>query len=406
MKTLFMLATAGVMVSSLAYAQNGQPQQYELVVPQEFQQDPNMAAQDGARPSQAGAGVVILNSQTASGTSSAEAKTRSVLKNQPTTYVEASPLVESRAEQMRKQRQQAELNTEQRIVEKLEQSRLEDEKDRAARLFGGKFTKPTQPQQPAPQVYGQQGQQPQYPPVVAVKVVEDDESSAKAEAEEARKAEIDELRQEIRDAVKESNQTRVKQNFDDYKAKPKQKSNMGVLLGAGDYNASNIEANGALGFTIGSYIDDHFSVEGSFLYSNYQLDEYWRRDFYKEIDQYDFSLGAKYSVLPGRIKPFVAGNVTYIYRNYTDRTDEFFGDNDFDNETVTSSAVNAGFGVGLDFFVNERFSVGFEYRYSLNVYNNSDSDFLSREDFREPSNTEPVEEIEYSTMAFTSKLVF
>ena len=141
MKTLFMLATAGVMVSSLAYAQNGQPQQYELVVPQEFQQDPNMAAQDGARPSQAGAGVVILNSQTASGTSSAEAKTRSVLKNQPTTYVEASPLVESRAEQMRKQRQQAELNTEQRIVEKLEQSRLEDEKDRAARLFGGKFTK-------------------------------------------------------------------------------------------------------------------------------------------------------------------------------------------------------------------------------------------------------------------------
>ncbi|MEO0336181.1 MAG: porin family protein [Pseudomonadota bacterium] len=207
--------------------------------------------------------------------------------------------------------------------------------------------------------------------------------------------------------MKDSNKSRVKQDFDEYKAKPKQRSYVGVILGAGDYNADNIDPNGALGVSIGAYLDDHFAIEGSFLYSNYELEEFWRRDIddiYKEIDQYDFSLTAKYSILPGRLKPYVSGSVGYIYRVYTDRT--FYEDYEDEADTITSNSVNAGFGVGLDFFVNERFSVGFEYRYSLNVYNNSNSDFLDRDDFREPSNTEPVEEIEYSTMAFTSKLVF
>src|SRR6185312_2601845 len=58
---------------------------------------------------------------------------------QPTTVIEASPLTESGAEKLRKARQEAELYTEQNIVQKLEQSRLEDEKKRADVLFGDKF---------------------------------------------------------------------------------------------------------------------------------------------------------------------------------------------------------------------------------------------------------------------------
>ena len=40
-----------------------------------------------------------------------------VVQQQPTTYVEASPLNESRAEQIRRIRQEAELKTEEKIVE-------------------------------------------------------------------------------------------------------------------------------------------------------------------------------------------------------------------------------------------------------------------------------------------------
>jgi hypothetical protein len=321
MKTLLLLfAAAGLTVSSTAVAQYGQPQQYELVVPQEFQQDPNMVPQE-AVPTQPSGGVVILNSQTASGTSSAEAKTASVLKNQPTTYVEASPLVESRAEQMRKQRQQAELNTEQRIVEKLEQSRLEDEKERASRLFGGKFTRPVE-QQPAqqPQVYGQYGQQPQQPSVVvvpspqhhkpdedraiSVKIVEDERDDSRRHDDDDDDGDSrDEARDEIRKSIVKAH---VAKNLIDEFAN---RSYVGALLGAADYQASNVDSNGAFGFSLGMYLDSRFAIEGSFIYSNFNLDEYWKRDdYFKEIDQYDFSFNTKYSLLTAELsRTFLEG---------------------------------------------------------------------------------------------------
>ena len=61
------------------------------------------------------------------------------VQKQPTTVIEATPLTESRAEKMRRARQDTELQTEQKIVEKLEQSRIEDEKKRSDVLFGDRF---------------------------------------------------------------------------------------------------------------------------------------------------------------------------------------------------------------------------------------------------------------------------
>jgi hypothetical protein len=76
-------------------------------------------------------------------------------------------------------------------------------------------------------------------------------------------------------------------------------------------------------------------------------------------------------------------------------------------KTVASDSVNANFGLGMDFFINRQFSIGFDYRYSLNVYNNSNANFPDRYDNdREPSNTEPLEEIGYSTFGFTSRILF
>ena len=81
--------------------------------------------------SQATQGVVIMNSNSNSNTAAAVAPVQ-----QPTTIVEAQPVQESRAELMRKARQNAEVSTEQKIVEKLEESRLREEQQprRAERL--------------------------------------------------------------------------------------------------------------------------------------------------------------------------------------------------------------------------------------------------------------------------------
>ncbi len=59
------------------------------------------------------------------------------VQKQPVTYIQDTPLEESKAERLRKTRQSVEVETEQRIVEKLEQSRLEDEKKRQQSIFGG-----------------------------------------------------------------------------------------------------------------------------------------------------------------------------------------------------------------------------------------------------------------------------
>ena len=81
-------------------------------------------------------------------------------KPQPTTVVEAPPASESKADSIRKQRQGQEVQTEQKIVEKLEDSRMQDEKSRADKLFGNKLDN----QQPAAQTQQAPPPQPVYTP--------------------------------------------------------------------------------------------------------------------------------------------------------------------------------------------------------------------------------------------------
>lgn len=359
--------------------------------------DPNIVEVDEevvAPPSQ---GVIILNSQT-----TAPRKAQRVLQ-QPTTYVEASPLVDSRAEQLRKRRQAAEISTEQRIVEKLESSRLEDEKERASRLFGGSWKKPEPPQQPVVPVY-----QANEVPVQTVETVNVDNRSQE---------DLSTVKDEIIEAVKEVQAERLaiedlkKQQTDTNK--PKDTYYVGGVIGMAEYNADNVESNGAGGFTLGTVMANGVIVEGSFIYSNYYLDQWWNYyDVFKEIDQYNFNMAVKYSVLPGRIKPFAGGTISYTHRTYTDRRyDSSFGSgrprgfypND---EEVTSNAVDVGFLLGLDFYVSDNFAIGAEYRYSMNMFSKSDSDFVNRRDYRAPNNSEPLENVDYSLFGISGKFAF
>ncbi|PWU17424.1 MAG: hypothetical protein C5B49_08895 [Bdellovibrio sp.] len=71
--------------------------------------------------------------------SNSNTPTSTMVQKQPVTVIESSPLVEAKIDRFRKVRQDEEVKTEQKIAEKLELSRIEDERRRTEVLFGDRL---------------------------------------------------------------------------------------------------------------------------------------------------------------------------------------------------------------------------------------------------------------------------
>lgn len=302
---------------------------------------------------------------------------------QPTTYVEANPLQDSRADQLRRARQDAEISTEKKIVEKLEESRLEDEKRRSEKLFGDRLNQMNepQPQNPVP-VYSE----PQ-----AVQVIPSPAPAPQANDEDMKAEIMDAVRTEISELKKEEPK------------KPEQRYYLSGAIGMAEYpDVVNVEGNVATGLTFGTEMDSGVVVEAGFHYSNYYIDEYWSYPFFKELDQYNFSIAAKYSLLKGKIRPMVGALAGYTYRKYFDRGYYNFS---YSNESeVTSKGFDLGLLAGLDVDLTESFAIGVEYRYVMNVTSRTDSEFLTRR--FQPLWGEPVEELDYTLITLNGKFRF
>lgn len=320
----------------------------------------------------------------------ANANTNTTVVKQPTTYVEASPLDESAADRLRRRRQDYEVQTEQKIVEKLEESRLEDERQRADKLFGNRLGKEEQAK-PAP-IYTEH-QMPQQQVVVPAeqKVTPEDLANTK---------------QEILSAIKENQSVVVEAPKEE---KPKDRYYIMGLVGTADYpDAVNIEGRGAGGVAIGMEMPNHFMVEGNFLYSKFVMEErYWftYSPIFKDLDQYNLGLNVKYSPLQGRFQPLIGFGGHYTYRKYSDRLVQSYpgyalpGDRE-----VTSTAFDLMFLIGAEVSVSDGFAVGVDYRYNTNVFYNSDSSFLSSRYLAE--GITPVEEANYSIISIYAKARF
>ena len=315
---------------------------------------------------------------------------------QPTTMIEATPLMESRAELIRKARQDAELTTEQKIVEKLEQSRMEDEKRRADVLFGEKFnsmnnTAPAPVATPAqaPVVVTEQVMAPVVPTQVVTPVVVETEEKIDKET----------VRSEISAALSD-----LKKQDE----KPKSKSYFSVLAGTGDYpDAVNVKGNYALGFSVGKQTSERMQMEGTFLYSNYQVEQkeafYYNYDLYHritEMDQYSIGMAAKYQLLDGAVHPVVGALMAYTYRSFTDSQFAIYAD------SSTSHALDLGLLTGLDVDMSESFSIGIDLRYMMNLTNKSDSGF--QKSFVQPvlKSEQPIEKLNYYTFSIVGKSTF
>lgn len=346
---------------------------------------------------------VIINNNSRADLNSYQG-TRTDVQQQPITYVEASPLADSRAEQIRKARQNAEVNTEQKIVEKLEHSRLQDEKRRAERLFGDRWGENEPQQAPAyPQPAAQTQVQQVVPSVVTV-----------AEPKPVETVQVD---------LGNKTKAEVHDNYDYDKDDFINSLYISGGLGMAEYSdVDNIQGNMATGFSVGSIVSENLMVEGAFVYSNYYIDEYWSPNFFKEMDQYNFSLSAKAYLPAGRLRPYVGAVGSYVHRKYADRTfDNSYGYNSYGNHSqssgqTTTNAFDLGLTAGLDFDLTDSFAIGSGFTYMTNVINKSENflrDYYGQGGYggyrsynSAPPNTEPVEELDYYMFTVSGKLRF
>ncbi len=306
--------------------------------------------------------IYILNQATPSAQANAQ-NTNTVqtqqIQKQPTTFVEASPMVESRADQMRKSRMDAEGQTETKIVEKLEQSRLDDEKRRADVLFGNKFDQlnnkqEEQQQQPVQPV------QPVQPTVIQVPV----QTIAPPPVEQKDVLTREAIREELQSALK------VEQDVPETAVETKYFS---ALLGMPDHpDSSNIRGNYSLGAIFGTKYDDTYAVEGAFVFSNYTMNPIYYNGYVApdmDVNQYSGSIGIKYFMFSGMVKPFVGGLGQYTYRTFQWANTGYaqYYTNSSNETSTNSHAIDLGVNVGADVTFNSKFTVGFDYRYFFNL---------------------------------------
>lgn len=359
--------------------------------------------------------IYILNQATP--TSTTQVQTAQVQK-QPTTIIESSPLSESKADQIRKSRQDAEVHTEQKIVEKLENSRLEDEKKRANVLFGDAFNRLEQ-NGSAQQGSATTASAPQAQPIIinmpaaaatpAPVVVETVPMTVQTVKHTEHKDPSDEissrdmLREEIRSAMDAEKAAAAQP------AVTTQKYFSG-MLGMSDYpDAKNVKGNYAMGASFSSRRDS-LIVEGGFLYSNYTVDSYvWNQNYanydYAQVDMnsYAGSLAGKFQLLDGFIKPIVGGVVQYTYRNYSLLNESIYNM----NTTADSQAIDVGVVAGFDLEFTPTTTIGVDYRYMYNMSSKISNAINTPYGFYPgPTNTTPVEKLNYWVLSIVARTSF
>ncbi|MBX3022371.1 MAG: porin family protein [Bdellovibrionales bacterium] len=312
---------------------------------------------------------------------------------QPATVVEAAPVSESKADVMRKARQNQELQTEQKIVEKLEESRLKEEQQRAERLFGDKLNDSApaatvapvaQPVAPAPQPV-----QPQQVTIEKIEIVQ----PATPVVEEKPAVVAEPVTESKLDVSEEQESVFARKFF------------VGGVLAAPSYSAANLKTNYGVGVTVGTQLDPNWAIEGMFLYSNHVVDTFWDYNLYRDMDQYDFQASAKYYILTGKLKPYLGASASYVLRQYTERlkNNSFYSYAQDKSESADTHSVNVGLVAGVDFEVSDSITLGAGIDYNTPVMKKHDFNFRN---YNLPENTKPVEEFDYTTIKVNARMTF
>lgn len=316
-------------------------------------------------------------------------RTAPSFERRPKAVVESSPLDESKAARLRRQREGFEAETEMRIVEKLEEDRIESERQRAARLFGGKLDKQEQEEAYVPQPV-----QPVAPPVVVAPPVEpsvDDELAR------------EDFKQDLREVISEMKtvESVEEEEFETLEVGPIYY--IMPSFGLGNYpGIDNVEGAYSLGINLGAEYMNGLMVEGSFNLSSYDLyncygssscNYAYNQNNLLELTQYSFGTNVKYQFnSSGRLRPVVGGVISLTMREY----EQVYYSTGTSN--VTSYAMDLGLLGGVNVDVSDFWSVAVDFRYMFNLANRVDRNSVNGNTaFINNSymNATPVEDLDY-----------
>lgn len=407
------LTQLAAVIASLSLAMTSFSSFAQTEVDADFQDAP---VQDSIKSGSNG-GIIILNSNSnknnneseASASGDAAATTTATAASEAATSSESV----SAADAMKKARESAEVSTEQRIVEKLEASRLEDERRRADALFGDRFEAMNKKEvietdnkiETSKQIEGDGNVIVEKNVVVNKVEKEEVKTVAPVVVEEAEV--VAPIVAPAPIVVQE--QTAV---ITPPAALTPTTVYAGLTLGGMSYDASNVESKYAIGGVIGKDLGNGWLIEGSILYSKHFVDTFWKTDIYSEVEQYDFGFTTKYAFGFGSFKPYVGAGAAYIYRNYTDRVISYSGSQYWQNDgyndytgDANTHAVDGSLLAGLDIEVSKSFLIGAEYKYSMNVFVNNDEPVFAKS-WAQPTFGKPLEEIDRSMVTVSAKYLF
>jgi opacity protein-like surface antigen len=287
-----------------------------------------------------------------------------------------------RANEIRNNRKNMEVGTEQKMIEKIEWSRIEDEKERADRLFGNRLEKKNS--------HKEEAYEDDFKEEKTVVVVEKPVYVAQAPVKQ----------QEV-----------VTQKDEDTTSWWGRETYLSPMFGTADYKgADNVRGDMALGVMLGSRLDSNVAIEGSFLYSTYEMDDYAKNinnPGLKDVNQYNLTMGIKYNFDLGRVSPHVGALLGYTYRSYDEKK--------YANSSADSNAFDAGLSAGVDVKVAKNFSIGAEYRFMRNIAYDRNEDKGANQNLLNQQannvntagkNLTPLEEIGYSMFLVNGKLTF
>ncbi len=314
------------------------------------------------------------------------------VQKQPITVIEATPLSASSAESIRKNRLDEEMRTESRIVEKLEVSRMEDEKRRAAILFGDKFDSLNHKESEPKSVESK-------PVEAAAPIV--------APSSQIQPQPI--IIQQAASVSKEDIQNEVRAALDDDKAAAEpeislfERKYFTAIAGVPQYaDAQGIQGQYSIGLALGT-TNEFLQVEGGFIFSNYlianaqyvaQNNSVWTADFI--MSQYQTFVAAKFQLLDGSVRPNIGGLGSYSFRKY--KSDSYTTYGNPGTEFGQSNAMDLGITGGVDLVLSKKFALGADLKYMFNLTSNINGSTAV--------GAKTPEKLSYYLLGVTAKIMF
>lgn len=186
------------------------------------------------------------------------------------------------------------------------------------------------------------------------------------------------------------------------------------LVGVGDYSdVRNVRGNYVVGVQYSIQTRPSWLADFGFHFAEFdveQRDGGWVLEpgfgwvLYPRItkmNQYQFSVGGRFSPLQGVFRPYAGGLAAYTFRTFSDV--QFA----LPNNDAQSHAFDLGLVAGIDFELTQDFSLGFNSRFMVNITHRANNSGLQRRFSQSVYRSDrPIESVNYTIMGITGEFRF